>query len=434
MTRDGRGRGRSIDATLTGGGDVPPQLLRIFATPVLVGYQSSPYTQWVAHATGGTSPYTFALIGTYPDGITIDADTGVVSGTPTEDGDFVDLNVEVTDAAIDTDQLDDDFVIDITTELAISGTPVTTAKQNVAYAGFDVDASGGVGSYTFTIVGDWPNGIEINSGTGVVSGTTTEFGSFPTLTVRVADEASHTKSLSNFTINVVQELGIEGTPVLTATQDEAYAGFIASAIGGSVPIVYTLQGTWPDGITIDADTGEVIGTPTEDGSFASLSVRATDADTDTADLPSFTLVVEADTPVDPFAPWLPGASTTLSLSSGDTRIRFTKNDISANNPRAYREYTEADMIALGGTGSYELTTNGYLGTSGGFLGFYRIDELAGIPGSVYGSYSVTEPETPVFIPFDWTEGAGSIYVGLVVIVNAQDEYGELDFTVDLVKV
>src|SRR5690606_5981122 len=69
---------------------------------------------------------------------------------------------------------------------------------------------------------------------------------------------------------------ISGTPVLTATQNSAYAGFTVSATGGATPYVYALVGTWPTGITVNSSSGAVSGTPTEDGSFAGLSVKVTD--------------------------------------------------------------------------------------------------------------------------------------------------------------
>lgn len=88
-------------------------------------------------------------------------------------------------------------------------------------------------------------------------------------------------------------VSITGTPVTSANVDQAYTGFTCAAINGTAPFVFSLVGTWPTGVTIDADTGEVSGTITEDGTFASLSVRVTDDNNDTADLPTFTLTVVA---------------------------------------------------------------------------------------------------------------------------------------------
>jgi len=106
------------------------------------------------------------------------------------------------------------------------------------------------------------------------------------------DDGTFTE-LQSYAFTVNAALAISGTPVLTATEDTAYAGFTASATGGVTPYVFSLQGTWPAGISIDSGTGVVSGTPTESGSFASLSVRVTDDEGSTDDLATFTLEVAA---------------------------------------------------------------------------------------------------------------------------------------------
>jgi hypothetical protein len=110
----------------------------------------------------------------------------------------------------------------------------------------------------------------------------------------VTDSAAATDDLPTFTlvVDAAGTLAISGAPVTSAVEDEAYDGFTASAANGTPPYVYSLQGSWPTGITIDSSTGVVSGTPTSSGSFTSLSVRVTDDVAATDDLPTFTLVVE----------------------------------------------------------------------------------------------------------------------------------------------
>src|SRR5262249_56892317 len=48
-------------------------------------------------ATGGTAPFTFALTGTLPTGLSFNAATATLSGTPTQSGNFT-ITVTATDA------------------------------------------------------------------------------------------------------------------------------------------------------------------------------------------------------------------------------------------------------------------------------------------------------------------------------------------------
>ncbi|TIO62934.1 putative Ig domain-containing protein [Mesorhizobium sp.] len=86
--------------------------------------------------------------------------------------------------------------------LSINGTPVTSATEDSAYAGFTAVASGGTPPYTYSLVGAWPAGISINSSGGVVSGTPTIPGTYPGLSVRVTDSVGAIADLALFTITV----------------------------------------------------------------------------------------------------------------------------------------------------------------------------------------------------------------------------------------
>ncbi|MFH2137589.1 MAG: putative Ig domain-containing protein, partial [Candidatus Omnitrophota bacterium] len=88
------------------GNTIPPEIyaggaLSILTSSLSDGTISSAYTQTLS-ATGGTSPYTWAVTsGSLPSGLVLNASTGVISGTPTTQV-TSNFTVQVTDAALDT--------------------------------------------------------------------------------------------------------------------------------------------------------------------------------------------------------------------------------------------------------------------------------------------------------------------------------------------
>jgi uncharacterized protein (TIGR03437 family) len=78
-------------------GSTGPAPLSIATTSLPVGTVGSSYSGTVS-ASGGTPPYTFAVSGTLPGGLSLNSSTGVISGTPTAEGVYG-FNVSVTDIA-----------------------------------------------------------------------------------------------------------------------------------------------------------------------------------------------------------------------------------------------------------------------------------------------------------------------------------------------
>jgi len=130
------------------------------------GALTQAYSQTLT-VTGGTSPFTWTIAsGALPPSLALNAATGEISGTPTAVGNFA-FDISVTDAGQAAARRS--FSITITNPVVItsgnvSGNVLTTFSQTLA-------ATGGTPPYTWSVSsGTLPAGLQLNSTTGVISG------------------------------------------------------------------------------------------------------------------------------------------------------------------------------------------------------------------------------------------------------------------------
>lgn len=273
--------------------------LTISGTPVLTATVGTSYPGFTVTAGGGWVPYLFSVISgaPWPPGISMNARTGIVAGTPTLGGTFANTIIQVTDQYGDTATLPP-FTMTVETPIGVVGAPVTMALQNSPYAGFVVSGVGGIPPYSYSVTaGSLPAGIALNSTTGVVSGTPTGAGTSAGIVITVTDALSETASLPAFSLLVTGQLVISGAPNDFATINQPYSSFTVSASGGYPGYSFAVTaGTLPPGIGLNAVTGVVSGTPTVLGTYAGIVVTATDSQGDTASLPAFSIAVGSTPP------------------------------------------------------------------------------------------------------------------------------------------
>lgn len=280
----------------------------------------TPFSQTLS-STGGTGPYAYSLdAGALPVGLSL-SPAGVISGTPTRRGSY-NFSVRSQDSLGDFVSKGYTGVVE-NPSFEIAPT-AGTAIRGVAFSQ-TLAVTGGVAPHSILLEsGSFPAGISISSA-GVISGTATAAGTYP-VTLRVTDASTGAGSwfeLEGYTLTVTFPPTIVVSPatVPAAAVGAAYSQTF-TASGGTGPYSFAISaGGLPAGLTLDAGSGALTGTPTAGGTF-NFTVRATDSDSLTGSR-AYSLTVAAPTIVLP-PTTLPDAtigtaySTALNVASGGT--------------------------------------------------------------------------------------------------------------------
>jgi hypothetical protein len=178
------------------------------------GTVGAPYSATLT-VSGGTAPLSPLSMGdnAMPPGLSYNASTGVISGTPTAAGTYS-FTVQATDSSAVPFTVTATEIIAITTPPGIPGAPISStpplvftgslpnATVNLPYSQ-TLSANGGLAPYTYAVTaGTLPAGITVSS-SGVVSGTPTAVGAY-SFTVTATDSEYPTQSVSLALVLVVQ--------------------------------------------------------------------------------------------------------------------------------------------------------------------------------------------------------------------------------------
>jgi hypothetical protein len=162
-----------------------------------------------------------------------------------------------------------------------------------------VVATGGIGALTWSISGGTlPQGLNIDSINGVISGTPTN-AETANFTVRVADTLSQSAT-QDLSIIVSDVLSIATTSPLqpNAKEGEAYTTTLQSS-GGLPPLSWSVTPNLPDGLSLNPATGEISGIPgpgTGTGAPQTFTFTVQDSTTPTAQTANQPLDLTIDPP------------------------------------------------------------------------------------------------------------------------------------------
>jgi hypothetical protein len=327
-------------------------------------------------ASGGTAPYTYAVTGgALPAGLTLSS-AGVISGTPTAAGSF---NVTVTATDSNGSKVMAAYSLAVTAPtITLSPATLTAATAETAYSQ-TLTASGGTGTYTYSVTaGALPAGVALSS-VGVISGTPTTSGSF-SFTVTAKDGDGFT-GIKAYTLSVsAPTITISPTTLPAAMVGTAYSATL-TASGGTAPYTDAISaGALPAGITLSAG-GVLAGTATASGSFH-FTVMATAGGF--AGNQAYTLTVNAAT-VNP--PTITISPMTLAAATAGTAYSATL--MASGGAVPYRYSVTSGALPSGITLSASGVLAGTPAASGSFNFTVMATDSSAAPGPYSGTASYT---------------------------------------------
>lgn len=258
-------------------------------------------------ATGAPTAYVVTS-GTLPDGLSLDAGTGEITGTPTVSGPR-----RVWLAA--RDGTNQGFALEVLFNIAPTATtPVITSNGTAAGQvgqpfSYVITATHAPQSFTATGL---PAGLAVDAATGVISGLPGEATVQPASVVLIAANDSGASNPKTLQLTIAPA---PATPIVTsplAANGRAGTAFAYQITASETPTSYVALNL-PAGLVVDATSGAIGGTPTVSGVFA-VTLRA--ANTAGLGAPSTLTLSLAAAPEAP-------AITSPAAASGKVGVAFT---------------------------------------------------------------------------------------------------------------
>ena len=433
----------------------------------------TPFSQTFS-ATGGTGPYTYNQTGTLPTGMSFNAGTATLSGTPTQSGNFS-ITVSATDSSTGTAVTGSrNYTLNVSAPTITVSIGAATLQRGVATT-LQATANGGNGTYTYAVTGGaLPAGLNLTAATGAITGTPSAAGPYSfTLTatdgngftgaqgfaglvgagapivssssatvaynagsssytiptsatggtpssLTVTGAAAHgtvsTLGVSafsytpttgyagadSFTYTATNAVGTSGTATVTITVSPptltlsptsvALTAAVGvpysqafSASGGVPAYVYAQTGSLPTGVTFNAGTAVLSGTPSQAGAF------------------TFTIRVLNDGSTGTGIPFTTSRNYTLTVSAPTLGI----SPSSLTQPQVGISYSQ-QLSTSGGISPYSYTVTGGATPTG--LNLTSTGLITGTPTTAGAySFSVTSTDSASFsttTSYNGTVGAG----------------------------
>src|SRR3974390_3262968 len=202
----------------------PPLNITISSLPV--GQVGTPYNAMLT-ATGGTAPYSWAISnGALPSGLSLNAATGSITGTPTTAIANTAVVFRITDSGNPAQTQTTSLTLTVNTTVvpvSITAASLPAGTVNMAYSQ-QLAATGGSGSYAWTLAAP-VTGFTLST-SGLLSGTATSAG---TLTFQVkATDASNASNSATATLSLTVNTTSSVSFYVATTGSDSNSGTISS--------------------------------------------------------------------------------------------------------------------------------------------------------------------------------------------------------------
>lgn len=308
------------------------QQLIVSTSSLPTGSVTSLYSATLS-SSGGVPAVTWSVsVGSLPAGLSLNAATGAITGTPTGPSGTANFTVQATDSGTPQQSATAQLSIIITPALAVTTTsPMASGTVGTAYSQSVQTNGGGIAPITWSVTaGALPGGLSLNSSTGAITGTPNASGTF-NFTVQVADSGTpQQKATAALSISIATApLSIATTGLPQGVVGQSYSSATLQSAGGTPPVTWSIStGSLPAWATLNASTGAITGTPNAAGS-TTFTVKATDSTVPTPQTATKQLTIQVNTALSITTASLPGGTTgtsysaTLQSSGGATPISWS---------------------------------------------------------------------------------------------------------------
>jgi hypothetical protein len=246
----------------------------ITLTPVAgaltAGTIGSAYSVTISQTGLAGTPLWSISAGALPGGLSINATSGEVSGTPTSTGTF-NFTVQVTDGTCTASQAYS-IVVSCPTIVFVNAS-ATNATIGTAYS-LDASVTGNTQAITYSVSPALPTGLTLNTSTGQITGTPTATAASATYTVTASQGSGVCTATQNYTFAVVcPTITFTNTIASNATVGVAY-NLNAGVTGNTATVTYSVSPALPAGLSLNTSTGQITGTPTATVASTTYTVTA----------------------------------------------------------------------------------------------------------------------------------------------------------------